>query len=63
MEVFGTKAHLNIEKQMDKRYKKFVAVLFIQRVYRGYLVRKRMAKKNLIMEFAKVFANIMPESD
>jgi hypothetical protein len=29
LEIIGTKANLKVEKKMDKRYKKFVAVLFI----------------------------------
>jgi hypothetical protein len=29
LELYGVRANLKIEKKMDKRYKKFAAVLFI----------------------------------
>ena len=45
MELIGTRANLKIEKKMDKRYKKFVACLFIQRFYRGHLSRKKLARR------------------
>jgi len=42
LEAIGVKANLKIEKKMEKRYKKFVAVLFIQRFFRGYFCRKSL---------------------
>lgn len=40
LEIRGFKANLKYERKMDKRYKKMLAILFIQRVYRGFRTRK-----------------------
>ena len=42
LDLIGQRANIKIEKKMDKRYKKFVACLFIQRFFRGHLCRKKL---------------------
>jgi hypothetical protein len=42
LELFGSKANIKEEKKLDKLYQKYMSVLFIQKIYRGHLARKRV---------------------
>lgn len=44
MEIRGVKANLKFERKMDRRYKRFSAALFIQRIWRGCACRGRISR-------------------
>ena len=41
--VTGRPANIKLEKYLDKIFQKIAAATFIQKVYRGYCVRKRLS--------------------
>lgn len=42
LELIGQKANLKEEKKLDKLYTRYMSVLFIQKVYRGHVARRRV---------------------
>ena len=45
MEVFGKPVNTKIEKFMDKMCQRIAAIIYIQKCYRGYYVRKVVMQK------------------
>ena len=57
LEVVGQKANIRLERYMDLMCQRAAAILFIQRFYRGHLVRKREFKERKLQVRANLFKN------
>ena len=55
MEVFGKPVNTKIEKFMDKMCQRIAAIIYIQKCYRGYYVRKVVMQKKEAQKSALFF--------
>jgi hypothetical protein len=49
IEVIGYKTNIKEEKKLDKLYLRYMAALFVQKVYKGHMARKRVLLMRLTL--------------
>jgi hypothetical protein len=58
LEIIGEKANLKSEKRYDKKHKKLVSALFIQRIWRGFQGRLRAKLRKMSLSSIKIQAMV-----